>query len=317
MTLADGVAFGTVGLLLAWAGYCFGFWIWANARWPASGRHVRLPDARIHVMEAGAGPMVLAIHGASANARELWGPLQPLLQDTFRFVAMDRPGYGHSSRPARAHQLATQARLAAGVIEAAGAGPAIVVAHSLGGATALRLALDRPDLVAGLVLVAPASHPYPGGNAWHAYLASVPVLGWLFAASVVPIVGPMQAGPGAVNVFAPAPVPANYSAEAGVMLLFRPGMFCANARDITATKAEFAAQVPRYAEIQAPTVIISADKDRVVPPQIHAQALMQVMRAGELVTLAGVGHMPHRLRPDVVAAAVRRIAAMAPETIAP
>ena len=101
-----------------------------------------------------AAPRVLLVHGASANLRELWGPLAADLTHDHRVIAFDRPGYGHSSRPARgAQQLRVQARMAADVLEAAG-GKAIVVGHSLGAAVSLRLAIERPELVSALVLIA-------------------------------------------------------------------------------------------------------------------------------------------------------------------
>jgi pimeloyl-ACP methyl ester carboxylesterase len=283
---------------------------WANARWPAEGRFVRVGEARLHVMEQGEGPVVFGLHGASANALELWGPLAPRLEGQFRFIAMDRPGLGHSTRPPGSERLEVQASLAAAVLQDAGGGPAIIVAHSLGAATALRLALDRPDLVRALVLLSPASHPYPGDNAWYVRLAATPVVGPLFCATVVPAVAPFMSSSAVEGTFRPAEPPPNYADEAGLGLLFRPGAFCANSRDVTATKREFALQAPRYPEIDIPVIVITADRDRVVSPALHAEALVRDIPAAELVTLPGVGHMPQRVRPDAVVNAIERAAAM-------
>ncbi len=252
------------------------------------------------------------VHGASSNLLELWGPLAPALVDTHRVIAFDRPGMGFSTRPKRRGEtLALQARCAARVLEASGQGPALIVAHSLGSAVSLRLALDFPHLVTGLVLVAPASHPYPYDNAWWAKLAANPLFGPAFCGLLVPWIGPLMSASGIGHNFWPNSAPADYYQDAGVGLIFRPNAFAASAKDVVATKAEFAAQAPNYPELFAPIVVITADKDRIVNPKLHARALAAELPAAELVTAPSAGHMPHRMRTDLVLAAIRRVNAMA------
>lgn len=286
----------------------------AEGRWPADGRFIDADGARIHLREEGPqdAPKVLLIHGASANLLELWGPLAPQLTQNHRVIAFDRPGLGHSTRPKRdAETLAAQARIAAQALEAAGGGPATIVGHSLGAAVSLRIALDYPHLVSGLVLVAPASHPYPHENAWWAKLSASPVLGDLFCGLLIPLLGPPMSRASVANNFWPTQTPQGYLDEAGVGLIFRPGSFRASAQDVVATKNEFARQAPRYPEIFTPTIIVTAEKDRVVSPKRHARALAAEMPAAELVIAPDTGHMPHRLRPDLVLTAIRRVNAVA------
>jgi pimeloyl-ACP methyl ester carboxylesterase len=285
-----------------------------EARYPPHSRYVACDGARLHVREAGdaAAPPLLLIHGASSNLLELWGPLADELAPTHHVIAYDRPGMGHSTRAARdAHTLAAQARCAARVLEETGAGPAMIVGHSLGAAVALRLALDHPQLARGLVLIAPACNPYPGQPAWWARLSATPVLGDIFCGLLVPWLGPVMSAASIANNFWPATAPATYADEAGVPLIFRPRAFRASALDVCATQAEFAAQAPRYRELLTPAVIITAEKDRVVSPKRHARALAADLTAAELVIAPDAGHMPHRLRTDLVIAAIRRVNAMA------
>lgn len=285
-----------------------------EARWPPQGRFIEAEGARLHVLEAGplGARRVLLIHGASANLREVWAALAPGIEQDHRVTAYDRPGLGHSTRPRRdGETLALQARMAARVLEAGGDGGAIIVGHSLGSAVALRLALDFPQLVAGLVLIAPASHPYPHNNAWWARLSAAPVLGDIFCELLIPWLGPIMGQAGVANNFWPASTPPNYYEDAGVGLIFRSRAFRSSAQDVCATNGEFAAQAPNYPDILAPAVIITADKDKVVSPKRHARALAAEMPAAELVIAPGTGHMPHRLRTDLVLAAIRRVQAMA------
>jgi pimeloyl-ACP methyl ester carboxylesterase len=286
----------------------------ANAKWPPRGRFIEADGATLHVREAGpeSAPRLLLIHGASSNSLELWGPLADEFAPLHRVIAYDRPGMGHSTRARRnGHTLGFQADCAARVLQETGGEPAIVVGHSLGAAVALRLALDHPRRVRGLVLIAPACNPYPGKNAWWARLSATPVLGDLFCGLIIPWLAPMLAHVSVANNFWPAATPVNYANDAGLGLIFRPQAFQASARDVVATNAEFAAQAPRYGDLLTATVIITAEKDRIVSPKRHARALAAALPAAELVIAPDTGHMPHRLRTDLVVAAIRRVNEMA------
>lgn len=284
----------------------------AEARWPAEGRFVDVGGARVHIREAGPedAPRVLLVHGANANLRELWGLFADDLSRDFRVIAMDRPGLGYSTRPRDGRKLATQAKIIAAVLRETG-GRAIVVGHSFGAAVALRTALDAPDLVAGLVLIAPASHPYAGKPIWWVRLSASPVLGPLFAGLFIPNLGPAMARANIGRNFAPGAPPENYYDSCGVGLAFRPSAFRASATDVRGLSAELGAQAPRYPEIFAPVIIVTAEKDKVLSPKRHARALAADLPSAELVIAPDTGHMPHQLRPDLVLAAIRRVNAMA------
>jgi pimeloyl-ACP methyl ester carboxylesterase len=297
-----------VALLLV---YGVGYAALATLRAPPLGRQITVQGARLHVLEGGdpASPdlPVLFLHGASANLREWLISVTPLLPDR-RWVAMDRPGLGHSSAPAGAQFLDVQAGAALGVLDALGIERAVIAAHSLGSAAALRLALDHPQRVAGLVLCAPACNPYPGDNSWHVRLAAHPVWGPLFCWLAVPVFGPVMARAGVAATFAPAQAPPAYAVGAGLALLFRPWTFAANARQVRATRTEFRAQAPRYPQIAAPLIILTADKDSVVSPKLHARPLAAAVPGAVLEEWPGAGHMPHHIYPSAVADAVRRVA---------
>jgi len=229
---------------------------------------------------------------------------------------MDRPGHGHSERPDKAETLAVQAEQAAGVLRALAPGePAIVVGHSFGGAVSLRLALDHPELVAGLVLLAPVSHDWGGGGAaWYNKYAGHSLVGPLFT-QLVPIVGPAQVRSGVTNVFSPKPAPESYFENSGIGLLFRPSNFAANARDVNALRLELAAQQERYGEIAVPTVVFSGAQDTVISPPLHVGKLKHQVDGLELVKLSDGGHMPHHAFGDDVVSTVQRLVAdeLAPE----
>ncbi|MFX4670165.1 alpha/beta fold hydrolase, partial [Acinetobacter baumannii] len=77
---------------------------------------------------------------------------------------IDRPGHGWSTRERVEDSTpAIQGRMIVETLTRLGVDRAIVVAHSGAGALALRIALDHPDRVAGLVLLAPVAYPWRGG----------------------------------------------------------------------------------------------------------------------------------------------------------
>src|SRR6266851_751961 len=77
-----------------------------------------------------------------------------------------------------------QAALIAEALGRIGVARFVLLGHSLGGAVASALALAFPARVAGLVLLAPVTHPWEGGLAWYNAILSTPVIGPLFAHTV-------------------------------------------------------------------------------------------------------------------------------------
>lgn len=110
-------------------------------------------EARLAYWDAGAGAPLVFIHGVG-NSGGLWADdLAPLAADC-RVVVYDRRGYGASSSSPR--DWTAHVRDAVALIEALRAAPALLVGYSGGSMIALDLALQRPDLVAGIVLLDPA-----------------------------------------------------------------------------------------------------------------------------------------------------------------
>lgn len=303
------------------AGWLIGFAavlaVWAGAvllqlraiarRYPPLGRKVIVePGTGLQVLEEGDGPPVLLIHGAASNLRELPSALKGHL-DGLRMIAVDRPGFGWSDRGAagKGWQLGEQARLIGLLLDRLGTGPVVVAGHSWGSAVGLRLALDRPDLVKGLVLIAPASHPWPGGTAVVNRLGAMPVIGPLLAFLLPPLLGPVLAPPGIARAFAPGPPLAGYGEQIGTPLHFRPASFLHNCEDMAFGNAELAAQCPHYPGLALPAAIISGAGDLIVSNQIHAKQLARDLPQASSLRVENGGHMPHWVDPAAVSRFIR------------
>jgi pimeloyl-ACP methyl ester carboxylesterase len=99
-------------------------------------------------------PTALLLHGF-ANSLQSFRLLAPLLTDRYYVVAYDMPGFGLSDKPAPFdYKNAHQAMIAAELITALGLKNVVVGGHSLGGAIALRVALESPAVI-GLVVMNP------------------------------------------------------------------------------------------------------------------------------------------------------------------
>jgi pimeloyl-ACP methyl ester carboxylesterase len=270
---------------------------------PAQGKRVDVAGATLNVAEIGprdAQPVVL-IHGASSNLEAMRKPLGQMLAARYRVILIDRPGHGWSKR-ARAQDStpAIQGRMIAQALDRLGVGPAILVVHSWAGALGARMALDCPERVAGLVMLAPVAYPWPGGVGWYNRLVTTPVIGPLLAYTVTLPLGLLLIEQGARNVFLPQTMPDNYVRDTATSQLLRPREFLANAFDLVTLKDAVKEQAPRYAEIKAPVVVIAGDADKTVSTHIHSRPFATAVHGAKLIVLDGVGHMVQNAAPDLV-----------------
>ncbi|HLH89225.1 MAG TPA: alpha/beta hydrolase [Xanthobacteraceae bacterium] len=289
---------------------------WLERIHPPAGRFVPAAGGRLHVVDlsppcAAAGPPVVLLHGASGNLEDQRLTLGHALAARRRVILIDRPGHGFSDRPGGRGDASPgrQAALVAQALSELGIERAIILGHSWSGALAAALALDFPQRVAGLVLLSPVTHPWPGGISWYNTLASTRVVGPLFAHTLALPLGLLMIGSGIAGVFVPQRPPPEYARRSAARLVLRPAEFTANAQDIAALKAFVTAQVPRYRAIAAPTVIISGDRDTVVSVNLHARVVAALVPDAELVLLEGIGHMPQHAAAQAIVKAIDELEA--------
>ena len=108
-----------------------------------------------YVVDAGEGPPVLLIHGYGDTA-DGWRRVVPGLLQSHRVIAIDIPPFGRSGDPRERRLIDFYKPFFPELLERLEVERATVIGHSLGGAIALHLTLQRPELVERLGLVAPA-----------------------------------------------------------------------------------------------------------------------------------------------------------------
>jgi pimeloyl-ACP methyl ester carboxylesterase len=130
-------------------------------------------EVELHVEEAGEGIPVVLLHGLTATHRYVVMGSRALERTGHHMIAPDARGHGRSG-PAPdpgAYGYDDLVSDVVGLLDERGVQRAVVAGASMGAHTALRLALEHPERVTGLVLITPAYDPatYPEGLArWDA-----------------------------------------------------------------------------------------------------------------------------------------------------
>lgn len=117
--------------------------------------YVSVEGCRIGYEREGSGPALVLLHGA-AQDNSVWYEVSATLSSRFDVIAIDQPGHGKSQlwNGSPLTDVADFAAVIPRVLDVLGVTSAGVVGHSLGGAIALRLALDHPELVTSVVNIA-------------------------------------------------------------------------------------------------------------------------------------------------------------------
>jgi 4,5:9,10-diseco-3-hydroxy-5,9,17-trioxoandrosta-1(10),2-diene-4-oate hydrolase len=130
----------------------------AQATTQIATRTVQAGERQIHLAEVGAGPAVLMLHGGGPGASGLsnYSRNVEALARHCRVLVPDLPGYGRSSKGVNADDpFGDLAATMLGLLDALDIPRAHVVGNSLGGACALRMALEAPARIGRLVLMGP------------------------------------------------------------------------------------------------------------------------------------------------------------------
>jgi pimeloyl-ACP methyl ester carboxylesterase len=280
---------------------------------PPRGRFIEVGGFRQHVVELGSGtagaPPLVLVHGAGANLEDMHLSLGERLAARHRVILVDRPGLGLSARKKSEGSLpAYQAGVLREVLDRLGIERPIIVGHSWGGTLALAYALDFPQAVAGLVLIAPATHPGIWSLRWLSALLAGPV-GWLFAYTLALPFGALLIWPGSRTAFLPQRIPEHYVKHSAAMLVLRPPTLRNNWADVGFLDTALVRQAERYGSLATPIIVFNGDRDPLVRPPAHALKLAAAASCVKVNVVPGYGHMLHHAAADQIAAAVEEIAA--------
>lgn len=257
----------------------------------ATTSYLARPDGRVAFDVAGEGPLVVLVPGMGdlrATYRHVVGELRAL---GYRVAATDLRGHGDSDTTFDAYGDEPTAGDLIALVEQLG-GPAVLVGNSMGAGAAVVAAAERPDLVAGLVLVGPFVRDGAVGFVKRGLfrLAMAPL--WVRAVwrSYLPS---LYAGR--------RPEDLDDHVRAISDSLRRPGYAAAFSR--TAGTSHDPAEA-RLSAVRAPTLVVMGDSDPDFPdPRAEAEWIAQQLRA-DVVMVPEAGHYPQSQQPEAFLAAV-------------
>lgn len=124
------------------------------------GKYAKLPNGyTIHYLDKGNGPAVVWLHGSGSGASghsNFKGNYPVIAKQGYRSIVIDHIGYGFSDKPDDVeYHLDFFVECLKQTLDSAGVEQCSLVGNSLGGAIALKFALDYPDSVDKLILMAP------------------------------------------------------------------------------------------------------------------------------------------------------------------
>lgn len=242
----------------------------------------------LNTVEAGAGgPPLVVLHGLFGTARN-WGAISKRLSATHRVLALDLRNHGASPR-AGAMDYASMAGDVAETMEAAGAAPAAVLGHSMGGKAAMAMALARPELVARLLVADIAPVQYP----------------------------PRQAR--IVNAMRAVPLRPGLPRREADAALLAEGVQDAATRAFLLQNLRFEGDIPEWrcgldeiaaamadiegfpdfgdARYEGPALFLLGERSDYVRPE-HRPRIRELFPAARFLTLRGTGHWLHAEKPE-------------------
>ena len=253
--------------------------------------YLQRPEGGIAYDVAGSGPLVICAPGMG-DLRSVYRFLTPpLIAAGYRVATMDLRGHGDSDATFTAYDDVAAGSDLLALAEHLG-GPAVLVGNSMTAGAAVWAAAERPELVAGLVLIGPfVRNPPVGFAALIAFRAAL-LRPWGRAAWKAYYASQYPGRP---------PQDLDEHRERIAASLRRPGHWHAFA---ATTHTSHAPAEARSSEVKAPTLIVMGEHDRDFrDPAAEAHTISTRLGAGVLM-VPSAGHYPQAEYPEIVAPAV-------------
>lgn len=261
-------------------------------------RFVNVDGVRMHYQEFGdatAPPMIL-VHGYTASVY-VWKTAAPLLADNgFHVIAIDLVGFGWSEKPRSfEYSIQAQARMISRFMNRLGIGRASIVGSSYGGAVALNLTLDYPEMVEKLVVVDTVTNDEPKDHPV-LKLTSFRGIGEL----LTPFIADSKRFLRARMHNTIAKINHHLITEERVNSIRRPLLAADGHHSLLATSRNWHAErIEKDAHlINQPTLIIWGEEDKVIPIPGGYKLREEILNS-RLVVLKDCGHVPQEEKSEL------------------
>lgn len=278
-------------------------------------RSVHLPATGLTVHLYESGPVgavpVLLVHGLGDEA-DTWRHLLPLLSEEYHVLAPDLPGFGRSDKPDVKYSLPFFLKAMAELLDVLGIQRTVLVGHSLGAGIAHSFALDHPERVQALVLIAGSLVMRVQKIDVATLLFLVPGLGkWLYnrlrrdpqAAfrSLEPYYSRLDAMPQADRDFLFQRVNERVWSDG------QRRAFLSTLRQLAGSMRGLQRDLPRrLARLQVPTTVLWGDADRMASID-NGRALVDLQPSARLEIVPDAGHNLQQEQPGALAETIRKL----------
>jgi pimeloyl-ACP methyl ester carboxylesterase len=247
--------------------------------------YVELEGTWVRYAVVGGGPPVLLVHGWLSSSR-VWERLAGRLAQRFTVYSLDLTGFGESDKPLSGYGVRNGSRLLYAFCAHFGLTRASVIGHDFGGAMAVKLAADHPDVVGRLVLVCAPADENQIDLPTTLWLVTLPVVGPIFYAlgrAVRPVrrlwMRPFVADPDDLTEEVVDDAGRSTPAAAAQTLSIAR-------REISRGRLARQARI-----IKIPLLVVGGEEDQIVDPQSVGAWAGGVDKA-DICLIDGCGHLP-------------------------
>lgn len=246
----------------------------------------------LHYTEQGQGLPVVLLHGYPFNGT-IWQTQQQGLSDKYRVIAPDLRGHGQSPAPEGVYDMDTMARDVLALLDSLEVEKAAIMGHSMGGYVTFALWRLAPARFAAIGLICTQASPDSDDTRKGRYKTAENVFtdgSQVVAQAMTP------------RLFAP-----NTPEDEPIVEQIRTIILNTRPSGIIGTLKGMAARpdsTDLLPEINIPVLVLTGDKDQIIPPQ-KAEKMATSVPSATLVTIESAGHLPMLEQPQATTLAIR------------
>ena len=253
-----------------------------------------ISGVKIHYQEKGTGTPLVLIHGYTSSTYT-WKDVFEPLSEKYRVIAVDLKGFGFSEKPDGDYSRRAQGEIVSGLLDYLKIEKAWLAGNSMGGETALNVALYHPEKVSGLILIDSAGVKIPGKETLAPWYLQVPLLGRILTALALTSDRLVREGlrKSFYNDAKVTDERVNYYYQP---LKTRNGQ---RAAMLARTQWNLFPVEDELSKINAPTLILMGAEDELIPLEA-GKKMNEKIQNSKLVVFENCGHLPQEEMPERV-----------------
>jgi 3-oxoadipate enol-lactonase len=247
----------------------------------------------LHYSEQGQGPTPLVLLHGYPLSSAIWQEQANSLSNEYRVITPDLRGHGQSPAPEGVYEMELMARDVFALLDTLGIQKAAIMGHSMGGYATLAAYRLAPERFLALGLIGSQA----GADSEEARQGRFNTAEKVFMEGSSVVANAMVP-----KLFAPTfPLDDPIAEQAKQMILSTKSSGIIGTLKGMAARADSGPLLP---QIKVPVLLITGDKDQIVPPS-RAEAMASAIPGATLATIENAGHMMMMEQPQATAMAIR------------